>query len=64
MRMTPAMRAMLKEYLMTFQMFGPYPFGQNIFGQHADILWEKIEAQREKDEAERRELEFWQRKEA
>ena len=52
--MTPAMRKMISEYLIDIQLRGPIPFGFGYFGKHADILWEKIEDQREKDEMELR----------
>lgn len=52
--MTPAMREILIEWLMKFQMRGPIPYGAGYFGQNADNLWEHIEDQREKDEMELR----------
>lgn len=48
------MRKLIADYLIDFQMSGPKPFGFGYFGQCADILWEKIEDQREKDEMELR----------
>jgi len=52
--MTPAMREIISDYLMDLQMRGPFAFGYGTFGKLADILWDRIEDQREKDEMELR----------